>query len=156
MKYLNAYHHSTPRNWPPLGLPVTAFYALLRRINFPEERHILMSEATKERSLEFLLQPDKSHSWDMSLNPCLVKHSNWSFIPISPLVTLTPLQKAKTPRWLPPPPRHGVMAEAYEEVSWLPDPTQSFGGCHRDTKCEAEGCQRWAGLQEKFGRQWRV
>lgn len=75
-------------------------------------------------------------------------HSRTAKDPISIPVTLTPSQRPLS--WPPPPPRHGVMAEAYEEVSWLLDPTQSFGGCHRDTKCEAEGCQRWAGLREKF------
>ena len=47
----------------------------------------------------FLLLPDKSRSWNVPLNPSLVKNSTSSFILISILVTLTPLQRPKAP-WL--------------------------------------------------------
>lgn len=133
---------------PLWSLPVAPCYVLLRINLFPEEGHILLSEPLEERSSyysEFSLLPDKNHPEMCHLTHARSRTAN---DPISIPVTLTPSQRHLS--WLPPPCRHGVMAEAYEEVSWLLDPTQSFGGCHRDTKCEAEGCQRWAGLRKKF------
>lgn len=53
--------------------------------------------------LEILLHPDESHSCEVPLNPCLVKHANGPFTPISILITLTPLQRPKTPRLAPAP-----------------------------------------------------
>lgn len=101
--------HSTPRNQPSRSPSHSILCSAKNQLVSRRKayRHVINFS-------DFLLQPGKCNAWDVPLNPRPVK-SDLLLLSASQSL-LHPYKDPRHLSWLPPPPRHEMMAEAYEEV----------------------------------------